>query len=156
MDADAALTSFSTLDFLHHLPYLNDVQCWKLFYGFPDLKTLLHADEAALDAILKDPIVSRNLVTFFNLTFPPTNSCKIKKISSKKCCTRNSLLISTNNFVDRNGNVVNTNKISNNLANPNLKPELLGEFEVGLETRLINNRFSIDFTWYNKKSTNQI
>ena len=70
--------------------------------------------------------------------------------------TRTSLLVSTNNFVDRNGAVVNTNNITTTLANPNLKPELLGEFEAGLEARLINSRFTIDFTYYNRKSTDQI
>lgn len=70
--------------------------------------------------------------------------------------TRNSLLVSTNNFVDRNGAIVNTNTISTVLANPLLKPELLGEFEAGLESKLINSRITIDFTWYNRKSTDQI
>jgi len=70
--------------------------------------------------------------------------------------TRNSLIVSTNNFVDRGSTVVNTNTISDVLANPNLKPELLGEFETGLEARIINNRITIDFTWYNRKSTDQI
>lgn len=70
--------------------------------------------------------------------------------------TRPSLLVSTNDFVTRGGAVVNTNTISNTLANPNLKPELLGEFEAGVEARLINNRVTVDFTWYNRKSTDQI
>jgi TonB-linked SusC/RagA family outer membrane protein len=70
--------------------------------------------------------------------------------------TRNSLIITTNVFVDRTGRVVNSNAISNNLANPNLKPELLGEFEAGLESRLLNNHLTIDFTWYNRKSSDQI
>ena len=70
--------------------------------------------------------------------------------------TRNSLIVSTNNFVDRGSTVVNTNTISDVLANPNLKPELLGEFETGLEARIINNRINIDFTWYNRKSSDQI
>ena len=70
--------------------------------------------------------------------------------------TRNSLIVSTNLYVDRPGAVVNINRISNVLGNLNLKPELLGEFETGIEARLINNRLSIDFTWYNRKSTDQI
>lgn len=70
--------------------------------------------------------------------------------------TRNSLIVSTNNFVDRSGAIVNTNYINTLLANPNLKPELLGEFEAGVESKLVNSRVSIDFTWYNRKSTDQI
>ena len=70
--------------------------------------------------------------------------------------TRNTLLIATNVFVNRAGSIINNNRISNNLANPGLKPELLGEFETGVEARLFNNLLSIDFTWYDRKSTNQI
>ncbi|MEP6711598.1 MAG: TonB-dependent receptor, partial [Ferruginibacter sp.] len=70
--------------------------------------------------------------------------------------TRPTLTISTNDFVTRPGGVVNSNTISTFLANPNLKPELLAEFEAGVESKLLNNRFTIDFTWYNRKSTNQI
>lgn len=70
--------------------------------------------------------------------------------------TRNSLNIGTNVFVDRAGTVINVNTISNQLANPYLKPELLKEVEVGLEGRFINNRLNIDFTYYNRVSKDQI
>jgi TonB-linked SusC/RagA family outer membrane protein len=70
--------------------------------------------------------------------------------------TRPSLVISTNDFVDRGSNVINTNVISNRLANPDLKPELLGELEAGIEGRFIDNRVSLDLTLYNRKSTKQI
>lgn len=70
--------------------------------------------------------------------------------------TRPSLLVSTNDFQTRGGTAVNTNNISNILPNPNLKPELLGEFEAGVEAKLINNRVTVDFTWYRRKSTDQI
>lgn len=70
--------------------------------------------------------------------------------------TRNRLTVSTNNFVDRNGAVVNTNNINNTLANPDLTPELLEEYEAGVEAKLIKSRFSIDFTYYNRKSSDQI
>ncbi|MFM7839956.1 MAG: TonB-dependent receptor domain-containing protein, partial [Chitinophagaceae bacterium] len=70
--------------------------------------------------------------------------------------TRNVLNISTNVFQDRTGTVLNANSISNRLANPNLKPELLQEVEVGFETRLLNNRLNIDFTYYNRVSKDQI
>ena len=70
--------------------------------------------------------------------------------------TRPTLTVSTNDFVSRAGAIVNTNNVSNTLANPTLKPELLGEFEAGVEAKLINNRVSVDFTFYNRKSTDQI
>ena len=70
--------------------------------------------------------------------------------------TRQALGIGSNVFVTPNGTQVNTNSIPNRLPNPALKPELLREFEAGLETRLINNRLTLDFTWYNRESKDQI
>ncbi|TLF43262.1 SusC/RagA family TonB-linked outer membrane protein [Maribacter aurantiacus] len=51
---------------------------------------------------------------------------------------------------------VTTNQIANFKANPNLKPELLKEFELGLETRLFQNRVSLDFTYYNRTTDDLI
>lgn len=70
--------------------------------------------------------------------------------------TRSALNIGSNVFVDRGGAQVNTNSIPNLLPNPNLKPELLKELEFGLEGKFIQNRLSIDLTYYNRKATNQI
>jgi len=70
--------------------------------------------------------------------------------------TRPILNISTNVFVDRVGTTLNSNGISNLLPNPNLKPELQQEFEVGTEGRMFNNRFSFDVTYYSRKSSDQI
>ena len=70
--------------------------------------------------------------------------------------TRPILNTSTNVFVDRTNTVINTNSINNRLANPNLRAELLGEAEVGLESKLINSRVSVDLTFYKRVSNNQI
>ena len=70
--------------------------------------------------------------------------------------TRPVLAISTNVFVDRVGTVLNSNSISNRLANPDLKPELLREVEFGVESKFINNRASIDLTLYKRVSEDQI
>lgn len=40
------------------------------------------------------------------------------------------------------------------LGNPSLKSETIGEFEVGLETRLFNNRVGLEVSYFNKKMTN--
>lgn len=45
---------------------------------------------------------------------------------------------------------VNAYSVSNVLGNPNLKPELTSEFEIGTEVQLLNRRVGIDFTYYNK------
>ena len=70
--------------------------------------------------------------------------------------TRNVLDIAANRFVDGSGNVVNSNAVSDRLANPNLKPELLKETEAGLEAQLFKKRIRIDFTYYNRLADNQI
>lgn len=70
--------------------------------------------------------------------------------------TRNVLNISTNVFEDRVGTIINSNSISNRLANPNLKPELIGEIELGIEGKFIDNRVSLDLTFYRRLSEDQI
>ncbi|MCL1936894.1 MAG: SusC/RagA family TonB-linked outer membrane protein [Candidatus Azobacteroides sp.] len=45
---------------------------------------------------------------------------------------------------------VNAYTISNTAANPELKPELTDEFEVGLESAFFNQRIGLDFSYYNK------
>jgi len=45
---------------------------------------------------------------------------------------------------------VNSYMASNRLGNPNLENELTKEFEFGVEARLFNNRFGIDFSYYNR------
>ena len=70
--------------------------------------------------------------------------------------TRPVLSINTNQFVDRGSNIYNSNSISNALPNPNLRPELLQEYEVGFEGKLFNNRMNVDFTYYNRNSKDQI
>ena len=45
--------------------------------------------------------------------------------------------------------------ISNNFANPGLKPEFTTEKEVGLELRFLQNRLTFEAAFYNTKTTNQ-
>ncbi len=45
---------------------------------------------------------------------------------------------------------------SNVMGNPDLKPELTSEGEIGLDLRFLQGRFNIDFAAYTKKSSNQI
>lgn len=70
--------------------------------------------------------------------------------------TRSGLTIGTNAFVTQTGTVVNINKIPNTLSNPDLKPELIKEYEAGIEGRFFNNRLNIDLTGYFRTSTDQI
>ncbi|SNR29565.1 TonB-linked outer membrane protein, SusC/RagA family [Maribacter sedimenticola] len=51
---------------------------------------------------------------------------------------------------------VTLNSISSFKANPNLKPELLKEFEVGFESKFFNNRVSLDATYYDRRTDDLI
>ena len=47
-------------------------------------------------------------------------------------------------------NGVNSYSVSNQLGNPELKPELTKEFEIGLEARFFENRLGFDFSYYDR------
>ncbi|MGE5106305.1 MAG: TonB-dependent receptor domain-containing protein, partial [Sphingobacteriales bacterium] len=70
--------------------------------------------------------------------------------------TRATLGLAPNSFVDRSGNAINAVSIGNRLPNPNLKPELLNEVEVGLEGKFIDNHLNVDLTLYKRVSKDQI
>jgi TonB-linked SusC/RagA family outer membrane protein len=53
-------------------------------------------------------------------------------------------------------NGVNAFEVSNQLGNPNLKPEITTEYEIGTELKFFQNRLGIDFAYYNKNTKNQI
>jgi TonB-linked SusC/RagA family outer membrane protein len=53
------------------------------------------------------------------------------------------------------GTVV-TSRLSSLLANPNLQPEKLTEYEVGVEANLFENRITLNASYYDKISKNQI
>ena len=53
-------------------------------------------------------------------------------------------------------NGVNSYEVSNLIGNENLKPELTSEIEFGTDLRLLNNRIGIDFTYYDKTTTDLI
>jgi TonB-linked SusC/RagA family outer membrane protein len=55
-----------------------------------------------------------------------------------------------------NGGIVSTNSLSSFLPNPDIKPELLKEFEVGVEGRLLNNFLNFDISAYKKIVNDQI
>jgi len=62
----------------------------------------------------------------------------------------------TKAFLQNDGTVINTLSPSNELGNPNLKPELVRELEFGLEGKFFHNRLGIDLSIYNKTSTDLI
>lgn len=70
--------------------------------------------------------------------------------------TRNTLNLNSRLFVDSGGNVVSSNSISNRLGNPDLKPETVSEFELGMDTRLFNNRFGLNVSVFKRNSKDLI
>jgi TonB-linked SusC/RagA family outer membrane protein len=70
--------------------------------------------------------------------------------------TRGYLNETANAFVPPSGTAVTTASIPNQVPNPNLKPELLKEYEAGVEGRFFDNRISLDLTGYFRTSNNQI
>lgn len=66
--------------------------------------------------------------------------------------TRNVLDLSPRGFVDRNGNVVPTNTVASRLGNPDLEPELVSEFEAGIDTRFFN-RLNFNASVFKKRTT---
>ncbi len=69
--------------------------------------------------------------------------------------TRPYLTLGANSGVDGIGNVI-TLSLPELLANPDLRPELQKEFEAGFDIRLFQNRFGIDFSYYNRTAEDQI
>jgi TonB-linked SusC/RagA family outer membrane protein len=59
-------------------------------------------------------------------------------------------------FSNATNSNVSTQTLSNSLANGELKPEFITEFEIGTELKFLQNLFSLDFTYYNKMSSSQI
>jgi len=65
------------------------------------------------------------------------------------------LTLNAQSRVDALGNVA-TSRLRSTLANPNLQPELLKEYEFGVEANLFENRITINASYYDKISKNQI
>ena len=67
----------------------------------------------------------------------------------------NTATLDTREFL-KDGTLVSSITVDDELANPGLSPELLKELEFGLETRFINNRVSLDVSVYKKNTTDLI
>ena len=70
--------------------------------------------------------------------------------------TRGTLDTFTKMFQTASGSIMNSNAVSNFYANPNLKPEIHKELELGIEGRFWKNRIGIDVSLYTKDSEDLI
>ncbi len=65
-------------------------------------------------------------------------------------------IVEQNTQVAGDGGEITTNQVAGFKANPNLKPELLSEFEVGFESKFFSNRVSLDFTYFTRTTKDLI
>ncbi|WP_460217857.1 SusC/RagA family TonB-linked outer membrane protein [Psychroserpens sp. MEBiC05023] len=70
--------------------------------------------------------------------------------------TRDALVIDANRFAAADGTLPVTNRFSRTFANPDLKPELHREFEIGIEAKLFKNRVTFETSLYKRVSEDQI
>ncbi len=59
-------------------------------------------------------------------------------------------------FTAVGGSIVNAQNIGNTLGNPNLTPEFTTEFEIGTDLRFFEDRIGLEFTYYDRSTTDQI
>ena len=67
----------------------------------------------------------------------------------------NGLALAPKGLQDDSGTAYPINAISSSLGNPDLRPELLSEIELGFDTKFLNNRVSLDFSYF-KRSTKDL
>ena len=70
--------------------------------------------------------------------------------------TRGVTSLTPNIFENAAGDGTTTTSVPNFLPNPDLKPELSKEFEVGVDARFLDNRVGFEFTYYNRDTEDQI
>lgn len=68
----------------------------------------------------------------------------------------NNLALINQAFQPETGPTIISNTTVATLGNPNLRPELFEEYELGLEGRFIDNRLSLDFSYYQRVTTDLI
>jgi TonB-linked SusC/RagA family outer membrane protein len=70
--------------------------------------------------------------------------------------TRTIINANARGFVNAGGLAVGEQTVSNQLGNPKLRGELISELEAGFETKLFRDRLGIDFTVYQRSTTDLI
>lgn len=70
--------------------------------------------------------------------------------------TRNTLSLTGRAYVDLDGNVISSNSTEDYLGNPDLIPETVSEFELGIDTRFFNNRIGLNASVFKKKTKDLI
>jgi TonB-linked SusC/RagA family outer membrane protein len=75
---------------------------------------------------------------------------------SSPYATRSTLGLTAREFVTGSGNVLSSNTTSNFLGNALLKPELVSEIEIGVDSKLFNNRVGLNLSLFKRKTEDLI
>ena len=108
------------------------------------------------------PSASVSVVLSEALTMPAfLNYAKVRVAASKVGNDADPFLTTTNYqigvpFTTAAGTKVNRASLANTLGNPTLKPEFTTEYEVGAELKFLSNKVSLDVTYFQRTSTDQI
>ncbi len=70
--------------------------------------------------------------------------------------TRTNLSLNGNLFVNQDGTNLSGNDTDTLRGNPNLKPEIISEFEIGIDAKLWDNRLGLNLSAFTRKTTDLI
>lgn len=109
---------------------------------------------ASASFVLTDalPNVKSNLLNFFKLRIGYGTSAGYPSPYN----TRTVIASNARGFLDVGGAAYAEHTISNQLGNPNLRGELLGELELGFETKLFNEKLNLDVAVYDRTTNDLI
>ncbi len=134
--------------------FLNLGGRYSVFSTLESGNNTLFYPSVSLSGILSDliPSIKSDLLNYLKVRVGFATSANVPSPYN----TRTTGSLSARSFISNSGAIINTGGISNILANPNLKPELLQEIETGVEAQLFNNKISVEATYFYKFSKNQI
>ncbi len=99
---------------------------------------------------------SQNGINYMKVRFGYGSSANFAGVYN----TRQTTNVRARDWLKPDETVINTifslNGITNRLANPDLKPELVSELELGLELKAFNNRIGFEGSIYSKEAKDQI
>jgi TonB-linked SusC/RagA family outer membrane protein len=99
-----------------------------------------------------DGLKSEEGINFLKLRFGTGSSARF----ADPYVTTDAVTVVANEWLDKNGNIISTNKVRNRLGNPNLKPELITDIEAGIELRALNNSVGLEASIYKITAQDQI
>ncbi|MGI9550338.1 MAG: SusC/RagA family TonB-linked outer membrane protein [Aurantibacter sp.] len=103
-----------------------------------------------------DGLKSENVLNYLKIRAGYGTSAGFPDSQSDSYPVASRLSLDTQDFQDNTGVNIVTNTTGLNLGNPNLKPEQVGELEIGVESRWWNGRITLDASVYERITTDLI